>query len=170
MEQLKQLNQFRLDAERNFQELNHIRDRHMNSLGRVDSKLDEYHNIIIALRTEMRLIITNNEINISVEVFNLFDADDNQVLMAKIDIPEFPTIYKTFFGISYSLFQIYRSDTMNDFSIQGRIKELALEWLIEKEEYAGLFNQPWKNSEGIVDRFLNNEAVFHYLKRRPIML
>jgi hypothetical protein len=87
MEQLKQLNQFRLDAERNFQELNHIRDRHMNSLGRVDSKLDEYHKMIIALRTEMRLIITNNEINISVEVFNLFDADDNQVLMAKIDIP-----------------------------------------------------------------------------------
>jgi hypothetical protein len=27
-----------------------------------------------------------------------------------------------------------------------------------------------KNSEGIVDRFLNDEAVFHYLKRRPIML
>jgi hypothetical protein len=141
-----------------------------NSLGRVDSKLDEYHNLINALRMEMRRIITSNEINISVEVLNLFDADDNQVLMAKIDIPEFPTIYKTFFGISYSLFQISRSDTMNGFSIQGRIKELALEWLSEKEEYAGLFNQPWKYSEGIVDRFLNDEAVFHYLKRRPIML
>jgi hypothetical protein len=45
-----------------------------------------------------------------------------------------------------------------------------LEWLSEKEEYAGLFNQKWKNSEAIVNRFLNDEAVFHYLKRRPIML
>jgi hypothetical protein len=51
-----------------------------------------------------------------------------------------------------------------------RIKDLALEWLSEKEEYAGLFNQPWKNSEAIVDRLLNDEAVFHYLKRRPIFL
>jgi hypothetical protein len=72
MEQLKQLNQFRLDAERNFEELNHIRDRHMNSLGRVDSKMDEYYNLINALRTEIRLNITSNEINISVEVLNLF--------------------------------------------------------------------------------------------------
>lgn len=60
MEQLQQLNQFRLDAERNFGELQHIRDRHMNSIGRVDAKLDDYHNIIAAIRAEILLIITNN--------------------------------------------------------------------------------------------------------------
>ncbi len=59
---------------------------------------------------------------------------------------------------------------MNDFSIQGRIKELAIEWLKEKEEYAGLFNQPFDHSKQIIDRFINDDTVLNYLKRRPIML
>ena len=170
MKNLQKLNQYRIDAERNFNELEQIRDRHMNSISRVDSKMNDYYGIINAIRTEMNLLIVKEEISISVEVLNLHDAEDNQVLMAKIDIPSFPPIYKSFFGITYSLFQISGNESLNDFSIQGRIKELAIEWLKEKEEYAGLFNQPLKNSEGIVDRFLNDEAVFHYLKRRPIML
>ena len=53
MEQLTRLNQFRLDADSNYQELKQIRDRHMNSLSRVDSKMDDYHNIIAAIRAEI---------------------------------------------------------------------------------------------------------------------
>ena len=132
MKNLQKLNQYRIDAERNFNELEQIRDRHMNSISRVDSKMNDYYGIINAIRTEMNLLIVKEEISISVEVLNLHDAEDNQVLMAKIDIPSFPPIYKSFFGITYSLFQISGNESLNDFSIQGRIKELAIEWLKEK--------------------------------------
>ena len=53
MEHLQRLNQFRLDADSNYQELERIRERHMNSISRVDSKMDDYYNIISAIRTEM---------------------------------------------------------------------------------------------------------------------
>ena len=98
MEQLQRLNQFRLDAERNFSELQNIRSRHMNSIGRVDSKLDDYHNIIAAIRSEMLMIITNNEAALEVEVLTMFNAHDDQVLFTKIDIPGFPSLYKLFSG------------------------------------------------------------------------
>ena len=39
MDQLIQLNQFRQDADLNYNELQQIRERHMRSLSRVDSKL-----------------------------------------------------------------------------------------------------------------------------------
>ena len=60
MDQLKQLNSFRLDADSNYDELQQIRERHMRSLSQVDSKLDDYHNIISAIRTEILLIIANS--------------------------------------------------------------------------------------------------------------
>lgn len=43
MEQLHRLNQFRLDADSKCKDLERIRERHMNSLSRFDSKMDEYH-------------------------------------------------------------------------------------------------------------------------------
>jgi hypothetical protein len=92
MEQLTRLNQFRLDADSNYQELEQIRDRHMNSLSRVDSKMDDYHNIIAAIRTEMLQIIANNEAALEIEVLNMFNSNDDQVLFAKIYIPGFPAI------------------------------------------------------------------------------
>lgn len=170
MEQLQRLNQFRLDAERNFGELQHIRDRHMNSIGRVDAKLDDYHNIIAAIRAEMLLIITNNEAALNVEVLTMFNAHDDQVLFTKIDIPGFPAIYKLFSGIDYALYNVSRHELMNDFVLQGRLKELVIEWLRNREEWSGMFDQPFANAERIMERFVNDEAVFHFLKRRPIML
>lgn len=125
MEQLQQLNQFRLDAERNFVELQHIRDRHMNSIGRVDAKLDDYHNIIAAIRAEMFLIITNNEAALEIEVLTMFNAHDDQVLFVKIDILGFPSIYKLFSGIDYALYNVTQDELMNDFVLQGRLKELV---------------------------------------------
>jgi hypothetical protein len=170
MEQLQRLNQFRLDAERNFGDLQHIRERHMNSIDRVDSKLDDYHNIIAAIRSEMLMIITNNEAALDVEVLTMFNAHDDQVLFIKIDIPGFPPIYKLFSGIDYALYNVSRDELMNDFVLQGRLKELVIEWLRNREEWAGMFNQPFANAEQVMERFVNDEAVFHFFKRRPLML
>ena len=77
MEQLQRLNQFRLDADSNYQELERIRERHMNSLGRVDAKMDDYHNIISAIRAEILLIIANNEATFEVEVLTMFNSYDD---------------------------------------------------------------------------------------------
>lgn len=170
MEQLQRLNQFRLDAERNFGELQHIRDRHMNSIARVDAKLDDYHNIIAAIRTEMLQIIAHDEAALKIEVLTMFNSHDDQVLFAKIDIPGFPAIYKLFSGIDYALYNVSRDELMNDFVLQGRLKELVIEWLRNREEWAGMFNQPFANAERIMERFVNDEAVFHFFQRRPIML
>ena len=170
MEQLQRLNQFRLDAERNFSELQNIRSRHMNSLSRVDSKLDDYHNIISAIRSEMLLIITNNGAALEVEVLTMFNANDDQVIFSKIDIPGFPSIYKLFSGIDYALYNVSRDELMNDFVLQGRLKELVIEWLRNREEWSGMFDQPFRNAEQVIERFVNDEVVFHYFKRRPIML
>ena len=170
VEQLQRLNQFRLDADSNYHELEQIRERHMNSLSRVDSKLDEYHNIIAAIRTEMLLIIANNEAALEVEVLTMFNSHDDQVLFTKIDIPGFPSIYKLFSGIDYALYNVSRDELINDFVLQGRLKELVIEWLRNRGEWAGMFNQPFANAERIMERFVNDEAVFHFFKRRPIML
>lgn len=170
MEQLQRLNQFRLDAERNFGELQHIRDRHMNSIGRVDAKLDDYHNIMSAIRAEMLLIITNNEAALEIEVLTLFNSFDDQVLFTKINIPGFPSIYKSFSGIDYVFYNVSRDELMNDFVLQGRLKELVIEWLRNREEWSGMFDQPFRNAEQVMERFVNDEAVFHFFKRRPIML
>ena len=170
MEQLTRLNQFRLDADSNYQELERIRERHMNSLGRVDSKMDDYHNIISAIRAEILLIIANNEASIEVEVLTMFNSYNEQVLFTKIDIQGFPSIYKAFSGIDYALYNVSRTELMNDFVLQGRLKELAVEWLRNREEWSGMFDQPFRNAEQVIERFVNDEAVFHYFKRRPIML
>jgi hypothetical protein len=170
MEQLTRLNQFRLDADSNYQELEQIRDRHMNSLSRVDSKMDDYHNIIAAIRTEMLQIIANNEAALEIEVLNMFNSNDDQVLFAKIYIPGFPAIYKSFSSIDYVFYNVSKDKLMNDFVLQGRLKELAVEWLRNREEWSGMFDQPYRNAEQVIERFLNDEAVFHFFKRRPIML
>lgn len=170
MKQLQRLNQFRLDADRNFNELQHIRDRHMNSLGRVDSKLDDYHNIISAIRAEILLIISNNELALEIEVLNMFNSYDEQVLLTKIDIQGFPSIYKAFSGIDYVFYNVSRDELVSDFVLQGRLKELVIEWLRNREEWSGMFDQPFANSERILESFVNNEAVHHFFKRRPIML
>ncbi len=170
MEQLKQLNAFRLEAEGNFDELQQIRDRHMNSLSRVDSKMDDYHNIIAAIRAEMLQIIVNNETALEIEVLTMFNSNDDQVLFTKINIPGFPSINKSFSGIDYVFYNVSRDELMNDFVLQGRLKELVIEWLRNREEWSGMFNQPFANAEQVMERFVNDEAVFHFFKRRPIML
>jgi len=169
MEQLQRLNQFRLDADRNYDELQQIRERHMRSLSRVDSKLDDYYNIIAAIRIEMLQIIANNEAALEIEVLTMFNSYDDQVLFIKIDIPGFPPIYKLFSGIDYALYNVSRDELMNDFVLQGRLKELVIEWLRNREEWSGMFDQPFANAEQVMARFVNDEAVFHFFKRRPIM-
>ena len=169
MEQLQRLNQFRLDAERNFGELQRIRDRHMNSIGRVDAKLDDYHNIIAAIRIEMLQIIANNEAALEIEVLTMFNSHDDQVLFTKIDIQGFPSVYKAFSSIDYVLYNVSRDELINDFVLQGRLKELVIEWLRNRQEWSGIFNQPFANAERVLERFVNDEAVFHFFKRRPIM-
>ena len=170
MEQLQRLNQFRLDADSNYQELERIRERHMNSLSRVDSKMDDYYNIISAIRAEILLIIANNEASIKVEVLTMFNLHDEQVLFTKIDIQGFPSIYKAFSGIDYVFYNVSRDELMNDCVLQGRLKELVIEWLRNREEWSGMFDQPFRNAEQVMERFVNDEAVFHFFKRRPIML
>jgi len=170
MEQLQRLNQFRLDADSNYQELERIRERHMNSLSRVDSKLDDYYNIISAIRTEMLQIMTNNEAAVEIEVLTMFNSHNDQVLFTKIDIPGFPSIYKAFSGIDYALYNVSRAELMNDFVLLGRLKVLAVEWLKNREEWSGMFDQPFANAERVMERFVNDEAVHHFFKRRPIML
>jgi hypothetical protein len=54
--------------------------------------------------------------------------------------------------------------------IQRRIKGLVIEWLRNREEWSRMFNQPFANAELVVERFVNDEAVFHFFKRRPIMM
>jgi|688.fasta_scaffold451062_1 hypothetical protein len=170
MEQLTRLNQFRLDADSNYQELEQIRDRHMNSLSRVDSKMDDYHNIIAAIRAEILLIIANNETALEIEILTMFNSIDNQVLFAKIYIPGFPAIYKSFSSIDYVFYNVSKDKSMNDFALQGRLKELVIEWLRNRQEWSGIFNQPLANAEQVMERFVNDEAVFHFFKRRPIMM
>jgi hypothetical protein len=170
MEQLQRLNQFRLDADSNYQELERIRERHMNSLSRVDSKMDDYHNIIAAIRAEMLQIIANNEAALEIDVLTMFNSNDDQVLFAKIEIPGFPSIYKSFSGIDYALYNVSRDELMNDFVLQGRLKELVIEWLRNREEWSGMFNQPFTNAEQVMERFVNEEAVFHFFKRRQIIV
>jgi hypothetical protein len=58
---------------------------------------------------------------------------------------------------------------MNDFVLQGRLKELVIEWLRNREEWSGMFDQPFWKAEQVLDRFVNDEAVFHFFKRKPIM-
>ena len=142
----------------------------MNSLSRVDSKMDDYHNIIAAIRTEMLQIIANNEAALEIEVLNMFNSNDDEVLFAKIYIPGFPAIYKSFSSIDYVFYNVSKDKLMNDFVLKGRLKELAIEWLRNREEWSGMFDQPYRNAEQVIERFLNDEAVFHFFKRRPIML
>ena len=147
MEQLTRLNQFRLDADSNYQDLERIRERHMNSLSRVDSKMDDYHNIISAIRTEMLQIIANSEASLEIEVLTMFNSYDDQILFTKIDIPGFPSIYKAFSGIDYALYNVSRDGIINDFVLLGRLKELVIEWLRNREEWSGMFDQPFRNAE-----------------------
>ena len=167
MEQLQRLNQYRLDTDSNYDELQQIRERHMRSLSRVDSKLDDYHNIISAIRTEILLIIANNEAALEIEILTMFNSIDNQVLFAKIDIPGFPAIYKSFSSIDYVFYNVSNDKSMNDFVLQGRLKELVIEWLRNRQEWSGIFNQPLANAERIIERFVNDETIFHFFKRRP---
>jgi hypothetical protein len=132
--------------------------------------MDDYHNIIAAIRTEMLQIIANNEAALEIEVLNMFNSNDDQVLFAKIYIPGFPAIYKSFSSIDYVFYNVSKDKLMNDFVLQGRLKELAVEWLRNREEWSGMFDQPYRNAEQVIERFLNDEAVFHFFKRRPIML
>jgi len=170
MDQLKQLNSFRLDADSNYDELQQIRERHMRSLSRVDSKIDDYHNIISAIRAEILLIIANNETALEIEVLTMFNSFDDEVLFAKVNIPGFPAIFKSFSSIDYILYNVSRDKLMNDFVLQGRIKKLVIEWLENRDEWAGIFNQLFSNAEQVMERFVNDESVFHFFKRRPIML
>jgi hypothetical protein len=59
---------------------------------------------------------------------------------------------------------------MNDFVAQGRVKELVIEWLQKHEDWTGLFDQQFSKAEAVMESFVNDEAVFHFFKRRPIML
>ncbi len=170
MEQLQRLNQFRLDAERNFDEIQHIRDRHMRSLNRIDSKLNDYFNIISAIRAEILTLIVSENSALDVEVLNIFNNRDEQVLMAKICIKGFPCIYKTFSPLDYTQYHVSDKDVMNDFVSQGRIKELVIEWLQKHEDWARLFDQQFSKAAVVMERFVDDEAVFHFFKRRPIML
>lgn len=170
MEQLTRLNQFRLDADSNYQDLERIRERHMNSLSRVDSKMDDYFNIISAIRTEMLQIIASNEAALEIDVLTMFNSYDDQILFTKIDIPGFPSIYKAFSGIDYALYNVSRDGIINDFVLLGRLKELVIEWLRNREEWSGMFDQSFRNAEQVIERFVNDEAVFHFFKRRPIIV
>ena len=135
MEQLERLNQYSLDADSNYDELQQIRERHMRSLSLVDSKLDYYYNIISAIRTEILQIIANNEAVLEIEILTMFNSIDNQVLFAKINIPGFPAIYKSFSSIDYIFYNVSKDKLMNDFVLQGRIKQLVIEWLTNRDEW-----------------------------------
>ena len=103
------------------------------------------------------------------DVENVINTDSCYVELirnqVKIDIPGFPTIYKSFSSIDYALYNVSRNELMNDFVLQGRLKELVIEWLRNREEWSGIFDQPFRNSEQVVERFVNDEAVFHFFKR-----
>jgi hypothetical protein len=42
--------------------------------------------------------------------------------------------------------------------------------LQKHEDWTGLFDQQFSKAEALMDSFVNDEAVFHFFKRRPIML
>lgn len=170
MEHLERLNIMRLDAERNFNELIAIKARHKNSIDRVCSKLDDYHALISAIRSEILLIISNNESSFQIEVLQLINSYNENILFVRIDISGFPSIYKSFSGIEYGLYNINRNELMSNFALQGRIKELTIEWLRSHEDWSGIFNQVFINAEKIVDQFMNDKEIFHFFKRRPLML
>ena len=170
MDQLKKLNQFRLDADLNYIELKQIRERHMQSLSRVDSKLDDYYNIIIAIRAEILTLIVNENSALDVEVLNIFNHRDEKVLMARICIKGFPTIYKTFSPLDYLHYHVSDIDVMNDFVVQGRIKELVFEWLQNHEDWSRLFDQQFSKAQEVMESFVDDQAVCHFFKRRPILL
>jgi len=159
-----------MDAERNFEELNHIRDRHMNSIGRVESKINDYFAIIAAIRSEIILNIVNDDTSIEIEVLNTFNFKDEKIFMVKIDIVGFPSIYKSFSPLDYSFFNISRENILNDFVVQGRVKELAIEWLRKQEDWSKIFDQRFSKAEAIVEKLIDDESVFHFFKRKPIML
>ena len=58
----------------------------------------------------------------------MINSIDNQVLFAKINIPGFPAIYKSFSSIDYVFYNVSKDKSMNDFVLQGRLKELVIEW------------------------------------------
>ena len=100
----------------------------------------------------------------------MFNSYDEQVLFTKIDIQGFPSIYKAFSGIDYALYNVSRDGIINDFVLLGRLKELVIEWLRNREEWSGMFDQPFRNAEQVMERFVNDEAVFHFFKRRLIIV
>ena len=59
---------------------------------------------------------------------------------------------------------------MKDFELQGRLKELVVEWLKNREEWSGLFKLPNANLERVFEYFVNDEVLFLFFKCRPIML
>ena len=77
--------------------------------------MDDYYNIISAIRTEMLQIIINNEAALEIEVLTMFNPYDDQILFTKIDIQGFPSIYKAFSGIDFALYNVSRNELMNDF-------------------------------------------------------
>lgn len=81
----------------------------------------------------------------------------------------FPPNYKSFTSICYILYNVLRDKLINDFVVQGRIKLLTIEWHINRDEWSGIFNQPFANAERIIERFLDDEAIFYFFKRRPFM-
>ena len=106
----------------------------------------------------------------AVEVLTMFNVQNDQVLFTKISIPGFSAIFKSFSSIDYVFYNVSRDKLTNDFVLQGRLKELVIEWLINREEWSGMFKQPFANAEQVMERFVNEEAVFHFFKRRRIML
>jgi hypothetical protein len=142
----------------------------MNSIGRVDSKINDYFAIIAAIRSEIILNIVNDDTSIEIEVLNTFNFKDEKIFMVKIDIVGFPSIYKSFSPLDYSFFNISRENILNDFVVQGRVKELAIEWLRKQEDWSEIFDQKFSKAEAIVEKLTDDESVFHFFKRKPIML
>jgi len=86
-------------------------------------------------------------------------------------LPQFSFPYpKAFSPLDYNLYQVSKTDLMNDFVAQGRVKELVIEWLQKHEDWTGLFEQQFSKAEAVMERFVDDEAVFHFFKRRPILL
>lgn len=54
--------------------------------------------------------------------------------------------------------------------VQGRVKELAIEWLRKQEDWSEIFDQKFSKAEAIVEKLTDDESVFHFFKRKPIML
>lgn len=170
MEQLKQLNAFRLDAETNFDELQQIRENHMLTIGRIDLKLDDYYNLLTGIRAELMILFINEESALQIDILNVHNDRDQIILFAKINIFGFPPIYKTFSPISYLMYDITRNDLMGDFVKQGRIKEMVIDWLRNHEDWSGLFDQRFSVAAQVIERFVDDDAVSHFFKRRPFFI